>query len=296
MASKTNHLEESKGCALGLFERPREEGLVAQAKRLPLFPLVSVVMTSFNSGAWIRRSVGSILQQKFVKLELIVVDDGSTDDTVQVLESLSQRDSRLRILSMPHNGGTYRAKNLGISHARGHAITFADSDDVSHPDRLRLQLRALRGRNLVASTCNYVRRTSDGTLVLNRGLSERQALISLMIKREVINEIGWFDDVRIAADDEFFERIRHVYGRSAHVNVAKPLYTALLRDGSLSTSAATSSSLDTSAGDAYLSPVRVRYQRAYRQWYAELDARGKRPYVPGNRPATRPFPADDLIR
>lgn len=275
---------------ISAFERDVRHPLTAAQAALPARPLISIVMTSFNSECDLERSIRSALLQSWSHLEIVLADDASTDGSIGLALRLSKIDPRLRVLRMDRNAGTYAAKNAGMLAARGDVITFMDSDDISKPDRLLRQLELLRTPGLVATTCNYVRTSQNGEIVLNGGLRERQALISLMIKRQVVDDVGWFDTVRTSADDEFFERIRHVFGRSAHQNVSEPLYVALHREGSLSTSGTGANRLDAASGEGVLSAPRQAYVRAYRGWYAALEAGGQRPWIP-RRPSGRPFPA-----
>ncbi|GGA66839.1 hypothetical protein GCM10011521_01200 [Arenimonas soli] len=277
------------------FERPAGEGLAAPACTLPEEPLVSVVMTSFNSAPWLPAAAQSVLAQSWSRLELVLVDDASTDDSLDIALRLADADSRVRVFAMDRNSGTYAAKNAGMAGAHGEVITFMDSDDAIDPERIARQLALLRRPGLVATTCNYVRRTAAGELVLNRGLAERQALISLMIKRQVVDEVGWFDAVRTSADDEYFERIRHSYGRQAHANVAEPLYVALHRESSLSTSNATGTRMQAENAEDFLSAPRRAYVEAYRAWYATLAAEGLRPCMPRHVGPLRPFPVHPAV-
>lgn len=281
----------------GMFARRIDAPLLATTSTLPELPLVSVVMTCHDTLRYLDDAVASILGQTWRHLELIVVDDASQDGSLDRLHELASTDDRLRIIPLTTNTGTYRAKNIGMHNARGEVLTFMDSDDTSHHERIERQLRLLREPGLVATTCNYVRRTGDGEVVLNRGLRERQALISLMIKRAVVDDVGWFDSVRTSADDEFFERIRDVYGRKAHINLDNALYVALSREHSLSTSAGNAVDLwvNDSVGTSSLSSVRQAYVAAYREWHARTKAAGMRPYMPHTLASGRPFPAAPLL-
>lgn len=272
------------------FHRPNSLALHAPAMRLPPQPLVSVIMTVFNSEPWLEAAVESVLQQDWEHLELVVVDDRSSDGSTKILGRLADHDQRVRPFLLDENVGTYRAKNIGMSISRGLLLTFMDSDDTISPDRISKQATLLLEQGLVATTCNYIRRTPMGKLIPMGGLTERQALISLMFKRAVLADIGWFDSVRTSADDEFFERLRHVYGRRAHGNVPMPLYQALHREQSLSTGPLAPVNLSPADGQSMLSEPRRAYIAAYRQWYSELEAAGRRPYIPFNIVAPRPFP------
>lgn len=270
------------------FDRPVSLSLRAQAVVLPDTPLVSVVMTCFNTGKWLRESVSSILAQTWERLELVAVNDGSADDTPGLLTELSKLDSRVRPFHLNRNMGTYPAKNIGMSISHGQVITFMDSDDTVTSDRIERQVELLKEPRTVATTCNYVRVALDGRHLLLGGMIERQALVSLMFKRQVLGEVGWFDTVRTSADDEFFERIRHVYGRASHRNVPAALYRALQRDGSLTSGK--SIQLDAESAESMLSPPRRAYVQAYRGWYSQLLEKDRRPYIPFNIFEPRPFP------
>lgn len=268
--------------------RRGSEPLTALGARLPEEPLVSVVMTCHNSGSMLITAMQSILSQSWQKLDFIVVDDASSDDTHQILLAIAATDDRVKPVRLLSNVGTYIAKNHGLTHAKGQAVTFMDSDDICDPQRIARQLQPLRDDTVVATTCNYIRKDEAGNTVLNRGLAQRQALISLMFKREVIDDIGGHDPVRIAADDEFFERLRLIYGRAAHRNIAEPLYTARVRANSLSQQPGSGVRLDTST--AGLSPPRADYQRAYACWHKQLLEKGYRPYIDPADSKARPFP------
>ena len=103
-------------------------------------PLVSVIVPVFNAETTLPDTVDSIRRQSFQNFELIVIDDGSTDGTLEWLRSV--RDDRLRVFSYP-NGGLAVARNRGIERARGEFISFIDSDDLWTPEKLALQLEAL---------------------------------------------------------------------------------------------------------------------------------------------------------
>ena len=103
-------------------------------------PLVTVLVAVHNGGAALRASVDSILGQTFADFELVVVDDGSTDDTAGFLASVA--DSRLRVLSGPHQG-LGAALRRGLDRARGEYIARQDADDIAHPDRLTAQVAFL---------------------------------------------------------------------------------------------------------------------------------------------------------
>jgi glycosyltransferase involved in cell wall biosynthesis len=105
-------------------------------------PLVSVVIPAFNRADLIGRAIDSVLQQTYAEFEITVVDDASTDNTAAVVGAI--QDPRVRYLSSERNAGASAARNMGIHAASGDFVAFLDSDDVWMPNKLELQLSAIR--------------------------------------------------------------------------------------------------------------------------------------------------------
>jgi glycosyltransferase involved in cell wall biosynthesis len=105
--------------------------------------LISVIVPAFNAGKYIAESLDSVSNQNHRELEIIVVDDGSTDDTIAVVKSKAAQDNRISLLSSPHRGVS-SARNLAIGHARGSYIAPIDADDLWTRDKLERQFRLLR--------------------------------------------------------------------------------------------------------------------------------------------------------
>jgi glycosyltransferase involved in cell wall biosynthesis len=103
-------------------------------------PKISVIIPVYNGAKTIKKTIQSVLDQTFQDLELIIIDDGSTDQTLPVIEEIS--DSKIKIYSYP-NAGVSNARNQGINHAQGEYISFIDADDLWTPDKLELQYQAL---------------------------------------------------------------------------------------------------------------------------------------------------------
>jgi glycosyltransferase involved in cell wall biosynthesis len=102
---------------------------------------VSAVMPTWNSARHLGTAIDSILAQSFEDWELIIVDDGSTDDTSSVLARY--RDPRIRVYSIGRNRGRARARNMAVQHARGKYIAICDSDDISVPERFSREVSFL---------------------------------------------------------------------------------------------------------------------------------------------------------
>ena len=119
-------------------------------------PRISVVTTVYNGAPYVDRAIPSILGQSFEDFEWVLVDDGSTDGTADVLADLARRDTRVRVFS-PGRLGISGAANFGVGQARSEYVARQDFDDRSYPDRLRLQVEALDANPRVGVVgCHYV--------------------------------------------------------------------------------------------------------------------------------------------
>jgi len=107
------------------------------------FPLVSVIIPAFNSEKYIEQTITSALNQTYKNLEIIVVDDGSTDRTLEIVKQLSEKDNRIKYFSIPPAGRPSVPRNFGIQKANGEFIAFLDSDDLWHKRKIANQLKRL---------------------------------------------------------------------------------------------------------------------------------------------------------
>lgn len=105
--------------------------------------LISVIIPMYNRETTIKEAAMSVLNQTYKDLELIIVDDCSTDNSIVVVEELEKEDSRVRLIKCDKNGGACVARNLGIDNAKGEIIAFQDSDDIWHKDKLEKSLKAM---------------------------------------------------------------------------------------------------------------------------------------------------------
>ncbi len=110
---------------------------------MPAVPPISVYMPAYNVGLYVRQAVESILAQTFNDFEFIIIDDGSTDDTLAIVQELAARDSRLRVISRP-NVGVAATANEAIGYCQGEFLARIDGDDVAMPARLEKQLAYMR--------------------------------------------------------------------------------------------------------------------------------------------------------
>lgn len=197
---------------------------------------VTIIVTTYNSAAFIENCIDSLLNQSIDNIEIIVVDDASTDDTVAILKKYST----IKVIMLKENGGTYHARNIGIKQSTGEFITFQDSDDWSHPERVARQLLQLnKNSNTVANFSNFFRVDDKTGLPICRQNHPllRLNLSSMMIYRKTIEALGGFDDRRrIESDKRLLHKILSNYGESSIEYIKLPLAVGLLRKDSLTTS------------------------------------------------------------
>jgi glycosyltransferase involved in cell wall biosynthesis len=107
-------------------------------------PKVSVIMTVYNARKFVCRAVESILNQTYKNLELIIIDDGSSDGSTGLIKELAKTDKRIKVLFLQNNHGPCYASNVGIKKIRGTYLAIMDADDISLSDRLEKQVRFLQ--------------------------------------------------------------------------------------------------------------------------------------------------------
>lgn len=223
-------------------------------------PLVSVVLTAYRPGFdELRTSVRSILNQTISETEIIIVNDASGVDYDETFAMIASMDSRIRVLTMPSNGGTYAARNRGFSDARGQYITGQDDDDWSHPERLAHQVRFMEshpetvGCRISGIMCTpNLSRLRLGYQSINSNAS------SLMIRRETFELAGGFIEMRKAADTEFMHRIE-VLTNSKVEDLPEPLSLVRILQDSLSRSEFKS---------GWSHPARRQVKSSYKYWHA----------------------------
>lgn len=127
-------------------------------------PKVSVVMPAFNAAQTVAASIKSVMAQIEPSWELLVVDDGSTDDTSNVVERYADQDARIRLLRTSGRQGAAAARNVALATASGRWIAFLDSDDLWAPEKLTRQLAFMEKRGAAISFTSYQRIDADGQL------------------------------------------------------------------------------------------------------------------------------------
>jgi glycosyltransferase involved in cell wall biosynthesis len=175
----------------------------------PTADLVSVIVPAYNAAAFIAETLGSALAQTYRDIEVIVVDDGSTDNTIEIVKSIGSRDHRIRLLQQ-RNGGVAAARNYAIDQSRGTLVAPLDADDLWRPDKLAKQVAAMRSSDpdvgmvyawsasidqngqVLARIGNYARHEGDifPFLVFHNFIGNGSAPL---IRRDAVLEAGGYD-------------------------------------------------------------------------------------------------------
>ncbi|MDO5611754.1 MAG: glycosyltransferase family 2 protein [Paracoccus sp. (in: a-proteobacteria)] len=257
-------------------------------------PLVSVVMAAWNAADTIAAAARSILNQTWRNLELLIVDDASTDATAEALRQIAASDSRVRVIRNARNLGPFVSKNIAICQiARGDWITGHDADDWAHPQWIERHLSAvLRSEGaILASTAMMLRMGAAGHFgnVIPASLHHapdgfrRRAFVSALFHADTLRDrLGYFDSVRFGADGEMIARAQSLLG-PAWRNL--DVFAMLCLDAADNLTNAPASTLHQS--DGAKGPRQI-YNESWRDWHSRAGTDDKRLDFPQN---TRRFPA-----
>ncbi|MDY6896820.1 MAG: glycosyltransferase [Cyanobacteriota bacterium] len=207
-------------------------------------PLISIIIPVYNGEKTIKETIESVLNQTFVNFELIVIDDGSQDSTLNVISSIE--DSRLKVFSY-QNAGVAISRNRGIKRASGKFIAFLDADDLWTSDKLESQLKALQSNPQAAvaySWVDYIDAEGEflhsGNHIAINGNAYKQLLVenvlengsNPLIRKDALIQVGGFNQSLTPAEDwDMWLRLAAGY---EFVTVPSPqiLYRTLSHSGS----------------------------------------------------------------
>jgi hypothetical protein len=250
-------------------------------------PLVSVIMPAWNAAATLRKAAGSILAQTWRNLELLIVDDVSTDGTWAIMQEIAAQDRRVRILRNRVNTGPYVAKNIALTQARGDWITGHDADDWAHPQRIERHLAETLATGADASLIYWLRMRPDGQFQQIRPISPgsfdgvaRVAAIACLFRTDVLRtRLGFWDSVRFGADSEMLDRAEGVLGEQ---------FRTFRQFGLIGQDIDTSLTNDPVHGtrDGGVSPSRAAYLESYGDWHVR-NLRPETGFLPLLQPVRR---------
>ena len=261
---------------------PAFDRLVCNASRAVDGELVTVLMPARDAAMTLETALRSLVCQSWRNLEILVIDNGSADATVEIAKRWEKKDPRIRLLDGAQTNGAYGARNLGLESATGDFVTSLDADDWAHPERIARQIAPFtKNPGLAATMSDWIRADEH----LRPRLFWRQDRIihpnlsSLLFRRSLREEIGYWDEASTGADSEFRDRIIARYGASdvKAVLPGLPLSIGRARQGSLTTAPATSITTQRAG-------PRADYAEAAALWHKTG------PLFMDRAPKTRPFP------
>lgn len=199
--------------------------------------MVSVVIPTYNRAATLMRSIQSVTGQSYSEWELIIVDDGSTDNTRELVESAARQDARIRYIHCPENKGQAKARNTGIQEAQGEFIAFQDSDDCWMPEKLKRQMALMEAHPEYGLVYGQVVYDEAGVLSapyppMDAGEQVFESCLkrnligtpTMLVRKTVFDRIGLFDSSLPALEDyELALRITRSYAAGF---IADPVLTA----------------------------------------------------------------------
>lgn len=188
-------------------------------------PLISVIMPVHNASRWIGKAVRSVLTQSWRNIEVIAIDDASTDTTSAILSRIAAEDSRLQLRRLPVNAGPYVARNVALTMAKGAWITCHDGDDWALPQRLEQHMKAARPDALPASLTCMIRMQPEGLFDTITpadnfsldGVTRRSSVSTLFHGAFLRDRLGYWDTVRVDGDTEMIARAGRLMGRDVPV-------------------------------------------------------------------------------
>lgn len=193
-------------------------------------PKVSVIIPTYNRASMLKEAIQSVLDQTYTDYEIIVIDDGSTDSTREVVDGLKQRSGRVTYLYQ-ENKGRSAARNHGINLATGNYIAFLDADDKFLPQKLYTQVHALDDKPEYGMTYSYSIAINERGRILREGGNPAKIRLSgwiypellfikgtiittptVMVRASVLREIGGFDETMHTCEDlDLWRRIARRY-------------------------------------------------------------------------------------
>ncbi|RNL53909.1 glycosyltransferase [Arthrobacter oryzae] len=262
------------------------DSITAEAEHVENGPLVSVMMATHNGSERIGTAIRSVISQSWRNLELIIVDDCSDKEHWAEIQRHTKLDSRIRVYRLDSNQGAYRARNFAFSKTQGDFITVHDDDDWSHPEKIETQVRHLLANTEVVGNMSFQSRIAEDFQFLrindNPRFNQRN-YSSMLVRRELVEQLGCWDDINRAADAEFHDRVRAVTGQSIVGIETPPLSFMRARSGSLTSGEIRKGALDF---------ARQTFGLLYSAWHHKLialTAEGGPLAAPSTDPKCRPY-------
>lgn len=261
-----------KGFA-GLGLRDRSKGLsidnlvsIIPEPRTVDGPKISVLVPTFEGSSRLETTLRSLTSQSWRDLEVIVVDDGSSEQCLAELQRICSKYDDVILLQQEQNLGAYPARNRGLEIARGTYVTVHDDDDWSHPQKLEIQANYLINHPEVKACVSRHTRVTEGlsfTRINSNPKFIQPNYSSLMFERDLIDQVGHWHGINRGADEEFKKRLENFGGTKVATVCPLPLSFTRTHAASLT------------AGEiqrGYQDPSRLFYHASFTRAHRELDS------------------------
>lgn len=214
-------------------------------------PLISVIMPVYNAQKTLEASTQSVLTQSYSNLELILVNDGSKDESLALCHKIAKQDQRVKVISQA-NGGPAKARNAALDYMQGEYVMFADSDDRLSPGACQSMMDAIMDHDLVIGHYFFEigkSSTDRGLLKGNRELTEREFLMELMqrpgsfyfsalwnklYRADLIRELGLQFDPFLDWGEDFAFNMQYYHGVHSAAVIDFPVYHYIKNPGGAS--------------------------------------------------------------
>ncbi|MCC5929245.1 MAG: glycosyltransferase family 2 protein [Cyclobacteriaceae bacterium] len=188
------------------------------------YPLVSILMTAYNREKYIAEAIESILHANYENWELIIVDDVSSDKSLEIARSYEAKDSRIKVYQNPKNLGDYPNRNKAASYAKGKYIKYVDSDDYIYPDWFAVMVSAMEQFPEAGLGLNRFKRNSKNSGPFYYNSEEAWRLhffsrpvfgaspLSAIMRKDVFDRVGGFSEIRYSGDLDMWLKMTAISG------------------------------------------------------------------------------------
>jgi glycosyltransferase involved in cell wall biosynthesis len=213
---------------------------------------ISIIIPVYNVGLYVNECIDSIINQTYGNIEIIIVDDGSTDDSPEIVDYIALKDDRIKVIHQK-NKGLSEARNTGIKVATGEYIGFIDSDDRIKPNMYELLVDSIQQNDADLSICNFLRFSKNLSIISNRyddkiinyknkNTTEFYEMIidsscNKLYKSEIVRRYNiYFEDKSIVPQEDFYFLLKYFTHINKVVTISNPLYEYRIRKSSITNS------------------------------------------------------------
>ena len=169
--------------------------------------LVSIITPSYNSAQFIAETIDAVLAQTYTNWELLITDDCSTDNTIEIVQSYIQKDSRIKLFQSEKNSGAGVARNNSIKEAKGRFIAFCDADDVWSSDKLEKQISFMIEKDVAFSYGNYDIIDEVGKITGRRVLRDKVSYSDMLLNNYIGTLTAMYDTEKVGKN--YMESVRN---------------------------------------------------------------------------------------